>query len=169
MNTLQAIVKRRSIRKFSDKPLTQEQLETLLKAAMFAPTARNCQEWEFVVVRDRAVLKRLMQAHPYAQMLSTADCAVVVCGNLSRETSAGYWPGDCAAATQNILLAATEMGLGSVWLGVYPTEERMSAIADVLALPQHVRPFNIIALGHPAETKEDVERFDPAKVHYEKW
>lgn len=169
MNTLEAITKRRSIRKFTDKPLTQEQLETLLEAAMFAPTARNCQEWEFVVVRDRSVLNRLMKAHPYAQMLSTADCAIVVCGNTSRETFAGYWPGDCGAATQNILLAATDMGLGSVWLGVYPNQERMTDIVRILALPENVLPFNIIALGHPAETKEDVNRFDPAKVHYEKW
>lgn len=169
MNTLEAIAKRRSIRKFTGKPLTGQQLDALLKAAMLAPTARNCQEWDFVVVRDRAVMDKLMKAHPYAQMLATADCAVVVCGNTQREHAPGYWPGDCGAAAQNILLAATDMGLGSVWLGVYPTQERMDAIAQILGLPEYVHPFNIIALGHPDEEKAEVERFDPAKVHYEKW
>lgn len=169
MNTLETIAKRRSIRKFTDKAISQQQLETLLKAAMFAPTAHNKQEWAFVVVRDRATLQRIMKVHPYASMLSTADCALVVCGDTQREAPSGYWPGDCGAATQNILLAATELGLGSVWLGVYPNTERMEQIADILALPAHVKPFNLIALGHPDETKEDIERFDPAKVHYEKW
>lgn len=169
MNTLEAIAKRRSIRKFTDKALSRGQIDTLLKAAMLAPTARNCQEWDFVVVRERAVLDKLMQAHPYAQMLSGADCAIIVCGNTSREMAPGYWPGDCGAATQNILLAAADMGLGSVWLGVYPTQERMQAIAQILGLPGDVHPFNIIALGYPDEQKEEVDRFDPAKVHYEKW
>ena len=169
MNTLETINKRRSIRKFTDKALSQQQIETLLKAAMLAPTARNAQEWDFIVVRDRAVLNKLAKAHPYAQMLSTADCAIIVCGNTHRETAAGYWPGDCGAASQNILLAATDMGLGSVWLGVYPTPERMNAVGAVIGLPEHVKPFNIIALGDPDEKKEDVDRFDPAKVHYEKW
>ena len=169
MDTLQAITKRRSIRKFTNRPLSQQQLETLLNAAMLAPTARNCQEWDFVVVRDRNVLNQLMKAHPYAHMLATADCAIIVCDDTRRETAAGYWPGDCGAATQNILLAATDMGLGSVWLGVYPTQERMEGVARVLGLPKEVLPFNIIALGYPDEKKEDVDRFDPAKVHYEKW
>lgn len=169
MNTMQAITRRRSIRRFTSQPLTQEQLETLLKAAMLAPTARNCQKWDFVVVRDRAVLNKLMKVHPYAQMLSSADCAIIVCGNTAREMAPGYWPGDCGAATQNLLLAATDMGIGSVWLGVYPTPERMQAVAEVLGLPEQVHPFNIIALGYPDEQKAEVDRFDPAKVHYEKW
>ena len=169
MNTLEAINKRRSIRKFTGKALTQQQIETLLRAAMLAPTARNAQEWDFVVVRDRATLDKLMAVHPYAHMLSTADCAIIVCGNTQREHAPGYWPGDCGAATQNNLLAATDMGIGSVWLGVYPTQERMDAVGQVIALPAHVKPFNIIALGLPDEKKEEVDRFDPAKVHYEKW
>lgn len=169
MNVLEAIAKRRSIRKFTDRPVSQEQTNALLKAAMFAPTAHNRQEWEFVVVRDRALLNRLTEIHPYAQMLASANCALVVCADITREAPSGYWPGDCGAATQNILLAATELGLGSVWLGVYPNEKRMNDIAALLELPKNVLPFNIIALGYPNETKEDVERFDPAKVHYEKW
>ncbi|MBR3603687.1 MAG: nitroreductase family protein [Elusimicrobiaceae bacterium] len=169
MYTLQAIEKRRSIRKFQDKTISAEQIKTLLKAAMLAPTARNCQEWEFVVIKDRIVLNALKEVHPHAQMLSTADCAIVVCADTSREWAAGYWMGDCGAATQNILLAATDMGIGSVWLGVYPNEDRMQAIADVLQLPTNVKPFNVIALGYPDEEKEPVDRFDEKKIHYEKW
>lgn len=90
MNTLEAINKRRSIRKFTGKALTQQQIETLLRAAMLAPTARNAQEWDFVVVRDRATLDKLMAVHPYAHMLSTADCAIIVCGNTQREHAPGY-------------------------------------------------------------------------------
>ncbi len=169
MNTLETIAKRRSIRKFTSQAVSQEQLDTLLKAAMLAPTARNCQEWDFVIVRKRETLNELMRVHPYAQMLSTADCAIIVCGNTQREMAPGYWPGDCGAATQNILLAAAELGLGTVWLGVYPNPERMTDVAQVVDLPKHVKPFNIIAVGYSDEKKDDVDRFDPAKVHYEKW
>ena len=169
MNTMQAIAKRRSIRKFTDQTISLEQINTLLKAAMLAPTARNCQEWEFVVVRERDILNKIKEAHPYAQMLATANCALIVCADMKREMAPGYWPGDCGAATQNILLAATELGLGSVWLGVYPNEERMKDMAAILQLPENIKPFNVIALGYPDEEKEDVDRFDTHKVHYEKW
>ena len=169
MYTLQAIEKRRSIRKFQDKTISAEQINVLLKAAMLAPTARNCQEWEFVVVKDRSVLNALKEAHPHAQMLSTADCAIVVCADTEREWEDGYWTGDCGAATENILLAATDIGLGSVWLGVYPNKERMQSIAQILSLPSHVKPFNLIALGYPDEEKENVDRFDTKKIHYERW
>ncbi len=169
MNTLQAIEKRRSIRQFQDKTISAQQIDTLLKAAMLAPTARNCQEWEFVVVKDRIVLNALKEAHPHAQMLASADCAIIVCADTEREWENGYWTGDCGACTQNILLAATDMGLGSVWLGVYPNAERMKAISEILQLPTKVKPFNIIALGYPAEQKGDVDRFDKNKIHYERW
>ena len=169
MNTLEAIHKRRSIRKFTSQKISQQQLDILLKAAMMAPTARNCQEWEFILIREKEMLQKLMQVHPHAQMLSTADCALVVCANTQREWEAGYWTGDCGASTQNILLAATELGIGSVWLGVYPNKQRMQDLAQVLKLPQEILPFNIIALGYPDETKEDVNRFDPHKIHLEKW
>ena len=169
MKTLEAIFKRRSIRKFINKSISPEDISTLLKAAMMAPTARNCQEWEFVVIKKRETLEKIMQVHPHAQMLSTADCAILVCADTTREYMAGYWTADCGAATQNILLAATELGIGSVWLGVYPNEERMKAISEVVQLPSHVLPLNVIALGYPDESKEEVERFDPKKVHFEKW
>ncbi len=169
MKVMEAILKRRSIRRFTNQPIAKEDIYSLLHAAMMAPTARNCQEWEFVVVRNKETFKKMMHVHPYAKMLEQADCALVVCGNTQREHAPGYWMADCGAATQNILLAATSLGIGSVWLGVYPNEERMAGVAKILDLPDHVKPLNIIALGYPDEKKEDVDRFDPAKIHEEKW
>ena len=169
MKVMEAILKRRSIRQFANQPIAQDDLNTLLRAAMMAPTARNCQEWEFVVVRNKETFKKMMHVHPYAKMLEQADCAIIVCGNTQREHAPGYWMADCGAATQNILLAATSLGIGSVWLGVYPNEERMKGLAELLGLPDYVKPLNIIALGYPAEKKEEVDRFDPAKIHTEKW
>ena len=169
MKLMEAVLKRRSIRQFTDRPIAQDDLNTLLRAAMMAPTARNCQEWEFVVVRNKETFKKMMHVHPYAKMLEQADCAIIVCGNTQREHAPGYWMADCGAATQNILLAATSLGIGSVWLGVYPNEERMKGLAALLGLPDYVKPLNIIALGYPAEKKEEVGRFDPAKIHTEKW
>jgi nitroreductase len=169
MNTLEAIYKLRSIRKFTNQPISEQDLNTLLKAAMMAPTARNCQEWEFVLIKNRETLKKIMQVHPHAQMLSTADCALIVCADTQREYMPGYWTGDCGAATQNILLAATELGIGSVWLGVYPNTERMKGIGNIVNLPENILPLNVIALGYPDEEKEEVNRFDPKKIHLEKW
>lgn len=169
MQTLEAIHKRRSIRKFTDKPIAKEDLQTLLKAAMMAPTARNAQEWEFLVVTDKDTLKKIAEVHPYASMLPGAQAAILVFGNMDKELIPGYWVGDCGAATQNILLAATELGIGSVWLGVQAVQERAEELNKVFTFPANIKPFNIIALGYPAEDKEPVDRFDPAKVHYEKW
>lgn len=169
MKVLEAIFKRRSVRHYTNQAIRSEDITRLLQAAMAAPTARNCQEWEFVVVRDKAMFKKIMAVHPYSKMLAEADCAIVVCGNTKREMAPGYWQADCGAATQNILLAATALGIGSVWLGVYPNEERMAALARLLNLPEYVKPLNIISLGMPAEKLAEVNRFDPAKIHYELW
>ncbi len=169
MKVLEAIFKRRSVRRYTNQAIRAEDITQLLQAAMAAPTARNCQEWEFVVVRDKAMFQKIMAVHPYAKMLAQADCAIVVCGNTKREMAPNYWPADCGAATQNILLAATALGIGSVWLGVYPNEERMAAVSRLLNLPQHIKPLNIISLGMPDEKLAEVNRFDPAKIHYELW
>ena len=169
MKVLEAIFKRRSVRRYTNQAIRAEDITQLLQAAMAAPTARNCQEWEFVVVRDKAMFQKIMAVHPYAKMLAQADCAIVVCGNTKREMAPNYWPADCGAATQNILLAATALGIGSVWLGVYPNAERMAAVSRLLNLPQHIKPLNIISLGMPDEKLAEVNRFDPAKIHYELW
>ncbi|ACC98878.1 Putative sepiapterin reductase [Elusimicrobium minutum Pei191] len=170
METSKAIFGRRSIRKYiADIPVDENQIKILLAAAMAAPTARNAQEWEFLVVRERETLQKIVETHPYASMLKEAPCAIIVCANLKKELIPGYWIGDCGAATQNILLAATNLGLGTVWLGVQAVKERVDAVRKIFNLPEHIMPFSIVAVGTPAEEKDPQDRYDEAKVHYGKW
>jgi nitroreductase len=169
METLNALLDRRSIRKFLPVQVEAEKLDKILEAAMFAPTARDTQSWQFLVVTHRETLDRIMDVHPYAKMLKYATAAILVCGDMEREENVGYQSTNCAAATQNILLAAYAQGLGSVWLGVYPRDERMDGIKKALDLPSHILPFSLIALGYPDEQKARPQRYDKAKVHYEKW
>ena len=169
MEMIEGILTRRSIRKYTDKNITKEQVDTLLKAAMYAPSARNQQPWHFVVVTERDVLNQITQVHPYAKMLAEAQLAILVCGDETLELSQGYWVVDCSAATQNILLAAHGMGLGAVWLGLHPREERKQAIRDLFKLPEKIQPLSLISIGYPDEKKEMPERFKPERIHYNKW
>jgi nitroreductase len=162
---LDLIFKRRSIRKYHDKPVSAEHVETLLRAAMAAPSASNKQPWQFVVIEDRKTLDAFTEVHAYAKMLKEATLCIAVCGDKSNR----FWVQDCSAATQNILLAAAGLGLGSVWLGVHPNEEREGQVSQMLSIAPEYAPLCLIAIGHPAEEKGPSERFDPQKVHYEKW
>ncbi len=167
---MNSIFKRRSIRKFTGQPISDEDLQLMLKAAMYAPSAGNEQPWEFIVVRDKQNLQALCNVHPHAKMLPSADLAVAICGNLPKQKySVQYWVQDCTAAGENLMLQATELGIGTVWLGVYPCEYRTENIARILGVPQEVIPLCIIAAGYPAEEKEQPQRFDSQKIHFEKW
>ncbi|MBC7231876.1 MAG: nitroreductase family protein [Chloroflexi bacterium] len=163
MDAMEAILTRRSIRKYTAQPVPDEVIKELLQAAMAAPSARNQQDWYFVVVRNRKTLDELGKAHPYAPVKG-APLAILVCGDLQREVSKGFWVQDCAAATQNLLLAAHAKGLGAVWCGCYPREERVSALRQVLGLPEHLVPLALVVIGYPAERKSREDRYDPAKV-----
>ncbi len=169
METLEAIKTRRSIRKFKTKRLSDDQIQTLLQAAMYAPSARNTQSWHFIVVDDRDVLNKIPKLHPYADMLYEAPLAILVCGDLHIESIPEYNALNCAAATQNILLASHSMGLGSVWLGVYPRIERMEPIIKLLELPQNVIPISLIAIGYPNEEVALPERFKRERIRKNKW
>jgi nitroreductase len=136
---------------------------------MAAPSAQNQQPWQFVVVRDRSLLERLAAANPYGGMTRNAQLAIVVCGDLSREKSPGYWVQDCAAATENLLIAAHGAGLGAVWTGTYPREERVAKVSEVLGLPEHVVPLAVIPVGYPAEHPAPADRFDPGRIHIDRW
>jgi nitroreductase len=164
MNTIETIINRRSIRKYTDKPVDKEVIVQLLKAGMYAPTARNSRAWQFVVIQKREILHHLSQLHPYGKMLHEAPLAIVVCGDRNIDKEEGYLAINCAAATQNILLAAHELGLGSVWLGVYPRQERMKEISEFLQLPEHLMPVSLISLGYPAEHRAFPERFELEKI-----
>lgn len=166
---MNAIFQRRSIRRYTGEKVADEAVQKLLRAAMAAPSAHNQQPWELIVIRNKETFTRIMEIHPYSTPLKEADLAIVVCGNTAREIGKGYWVQDCSAATQNILLEAQHLGLGAVWLGVYPREDRVNGLKELLNLPEGVIPLSIIAIGYPAEQKEPADRFYEAKVHYEKW
>jgi nitroreductase len=164
-----AILTRRSIRRYTGQEVSREILLDLLRAAMSAPSAGNEQPWEFVVIKDRRLLDAIPGFHPYAQMLTEAPAAILVCGDLSREKYKGYWVQDCAAATENMLIAVNDKGLGAVWLGIYPVEERITGLRRLLNIPENRIPFSLVALGYPAEKKEPADRFDAERIHYDCW
>ena len=163
----QTIFARRSIRKYTDKPVSEEAIETLLKAAMAAPSASNRKPWQFIVVTKRETLDSLAEAHRHGKMLFQAPLCIAVCGDLTEMER--YWVQDCSAATENMLLAATALGLGAVWLGVYPRDERIEAVRPILALPDHITPLNLVSIGHPAEEKRSRTQYDETRVHWERW
>jgi nitroreductase len=169
MNFLDVICTRRSIRKYTDQEVTDDQILQLLKAAMYAPSARNEQPWHFIVVKDKQRLLALSDIHPYAKMLTEASLAILVCGDSSIIETEGYWVQDCTAATQNLLLAAHVLGLGAVWLGVYPREERIHAMKDFFKFPAHIHPLSLISIGYPAEKIEMPERFKKERIRFDKW
>ena len=164
---LQTIFARRSIRKYTTEPVGEEEVKALLEAAMAAPSSSNRKPWHFVVVTDRRTLDRLAELHPYGKMLFEAPLCIAVCGDPT--ISERSWVQDCSAATENLLLAATALGLGAVWLGVHPMEGRVSAIREVLNIPEAIVPLNLISIGHPAEEKEPRTQYDETRVHRGRW
>jgi nitroreductase len=169
METMEAIFSRRSIRQYTSKRVSREVIREILKAAMCAPSAGNERPWHFMVLTDREILDEIPKIHPYAAMLKQASAAVLVCGDATLEKHKGYWVLDCAAATENMLLAAHAKGLGAVWCGVYPSEDRVENLKKLLKLPEQIVPFSLIPLGFPAEIKPSSERFDSSRVHENRW
>ena len=162
---------RRSIRRFTSQPVESQAVNTLLQAAMAAPSAANCKPWHFVTVTDPATRIALSEATPYAKMLPSASLCIIPCGDpsLSVPGRNDYWVQDLSAATENILLAAVGLGLGAVWCGVYPIEDRMEAARRILSIPEGVYPFAFVAVGHPAEDRAARTQFDETRVHEGRW
>jgi nitroreductase len=169
METFNAIFNRRSIRKYLDKAVEEEKIQKMLKAAMYAPSARDTQPWQFIAITEREMLNKIRQIHPYANMLAEAPLAILICGDKTFEPNEGYLNTNCSAATQNLLLATYDLGLGSVWLGVFPRKERMQSIADLFKLPENIIPISLVAIGYPDEKKSMPERFLSERIHYNKW
>ncbi len=169
MNTLDAIFSRRSIRKFDGRPVSRELLMQIIKAAMYAPSARNSQAWYFIVEEDRDRLRQLAQIHPYGKMLGKAGAAVLTCGDRSIDEALLYLVQNCSAATQNALLAAHALGLGAVWLGIQPREKRIQDMKDFFKLPGHIVPVSLIAIGNPLEQPGEPIRFRPEKIKFGQW
>jgi nitroreductase len=169
MDLWEAILTRRSIRKFKSQPISEDLIEKILRAGMQAPSARNKQPWHFVVIRNRELLDKISVVHPYAYMLKEAPLGILICGDSKIEITIEYLIQDCSAATQNMLLAAHNFGLGAVWLGIYPREPRIKALRELLSLPEHIIPISMIAVGYPNEKKSPENRFKPERIHYDKW
>jgi nitroreductase len=163
------VLTRRSIRKYEKQELPGELVERLLRAAMAAPSASNQQPWHFVVVRDRSLLARVPDIHPYSRMITQAPLAILICAEPRVCTWPQMWEQDCAAATENILVEAQLLGLGSVWLGVHPIEDRVAGFRDLFGLPDHIVPFSLLPVGFPAEKKPPAERYDASRVHQDRW
>jgi nitroreductase len=163
---IKAIFSRRSIRKYTTEPVSEADIQTLLEAAMAAPSASNIKPWHFVVVTERETLNALADAHPHGKMLAQATLCIAVCGDpdLSR-----YWEQDCSAATENLLVAVTALGLGAVWLGVHPRDDRKGFTRRILGIPENIVPLNLISIGYSAEEKEPRTQYDEVRVHRGGW
>ncbi|QDR79947.1 nitroreductase family protein [Sporomusa termitida] len=168
MNLYEGIQTRRSIRQYENRPVEKEIIAKLLKAGMQAPSAANQQPWEFIVVEDKETLIKLANAHMYATPMKNAPLGIIVLLNAKYLIADKYWQQDLSAATENILLAAVELGLGAVWLGLAPAAERMSYIRELFKLPPGVEAFSMLAIGYSPANKF-VDRFDSSRIHYEKY
>lgn len=172
-DAIRIIHQRKSVRNFIPrKMVSKEDLLTLVKAGMAAPTAKNTQPWEFIVITEPSMLDKLSGELPYAKMLTEAGGAIVVCGNLNNSlegAAQAYWVQDCSAATQNVLLAAESLGLGAVWTGVFPIEDRVKSVTSELKLPAHIIPLCVIPIGYPTGKDQPKQKFKEEKLHWEQW
>ena len=169
MEMLELIHTRRSIRKYQDRPVDMDTIKEIISAGTSAPSAGNQQPWHFVVITDKGLLTKVPDIHPHAQMAADAPAAILVCGEPALEKHKGYWVQDCAACTENILLAVHAKGLGAVWTGIYPREERAENFRKLLNIPGGVIPFAFIPFGYPAQEAGRVDRYSEERVHYDRW
>lgn len=166
---IQKIIKeRRSIRKYTGEPISEEQMKCLLEAGFYAPTARNIRPTHFIIIKDKNTLEEIASEQPNAKYCVEAGCGILVCGDTDMD-ALGYIVEDASAAIQNILLSAHGMGLGTVWCGVYPREERVNGFKRMCGLPENILPVGFVIVGNPAEEKETPERFNEANIHEETW
>ena len=167
------ILQRKSVRSFTNQPIEKSKLDTLLRAAMAAPTGKDMRPWKFVVVNDKQAMKSLATKLPYAKMLAEAQAAIVVCGDMSVVDKDGKpstnWAFDCSAATENLLLQAEAMGLGAVWTAAYPYDERVAAVKVALNLPDNIIPLNVIPIGYPKGNHQPKDKYNADNIHYNLW
>jgi nitroreductase len=166
---MDAVLNRRSIRKYTDEEVASEQVEGILEAAMAAPSANNLRPVHLVVVKERGVLDAISRIHPYAAMASHVNLAIIVCADTGAQPEPGYYAQDCSAASENILIEATDQGLGSVWCGIHPSKNRIQGFTELLRLPKGIVPFSLLLIGHPAEAKEPHSGYEKARVHLNAW
>lgn len=167
MEVKEVLLKRRSIRKFTEEPVSKEMIDELLHAAMSGPSACNKKPWDFYVITNAEVLEQLKSASKFTKF--TSKLAIVVCGNMKKALPlqfADYWIQDCSAATENILLRVTDLGLGAVWCGIHPQKRAEAKVRKFVGIPEKQIPLNIIFIGHPAQEQEARDQYDENCVHY---
>jgi nitroreductase len=170
MELYNGLLTRRSIRKYTGGKIEDDIILSFIKAGMYAPSANNTRPWHFIIVDDRVVFGKIMGVHPYSAMLAEASHAIVVCGDETLQNGPRYFPLDCSAATQNILLAVHAAGYGAVWLAVEPREERVKAISEIFGLPPHIHPISIISVGIPVRIPDKIpDRFEHDKIRRNHW
>lgn len=167
---MKEIFNRRSIRKFQDKPVEQDKIDQLLRAAMQAPSAGNQQPWEFIVVKEKDTLQKLSEMTPYSKPAKEAPMAFILLADTRNLRHPSFWQQDLSAALENLLIEAVHLNLGTVWMGVATNEAAEKFLTDMYQLPDYIRPFALVAVGYPKDQENIfVDRYKPEKVHYEKW
>lgn len=173
METLKAIATRKSTREFCERAVEPEKIKAILSAGMSGPSAVNARPWEFIVVTDKEKLLRMAEGNGRAaNPLKSATLGILVCGNLEKAYSGApdYWAVDATIACQNMILAAHDLGLGSVWLGTFPQQVKIQAQSEIFSLPDHIVPHSIIAFGYPVnDVFVERDLYDESKVHFERW
>lgn len=169
METFQAIINRRSIRKYKSEKIEEEKIQSLLRAAMYAPSAMNLQPWHFIVINSLNVINETVKSVPHAEMIKQSGAAILICGDSSIEKNESWLIQNCSAAVQNILLAAFDLGLGSCWIAVHGMDEVVKNLKDQFKLPSEIIPIALVAIGYPEEEVKTEERFKMEKVHFNKW
>lgn len=165
--TLETIFDRKSVRKYTERPVEKDKLEMLVRAGMAAPSSRDRRPWEFVIITDRNLLDKMADGLPLARMLKDTKQAIIVCGDTVKSNNA--WQLDCSAAAQNVLLAAESMGLGAVWTAAYPYPERIKVVREALQLPDHIVPLTVIPIGYPTGIEKTKDKFNKKQIHYNGW
>jgi len=169
MEVLEAIYTRRSIRRYSEKPIEPDLVDKIIYAAMYAPSAVNKQPWHFIVFNDEPLRKAIMAFHKSAAMLETARQCVLICYDENLQHDEGFGVMDASAATQNLLLSAHALGLGACWIGIYPRQIRIEEMRKLFLLPENIVPFALVSLGYADETKSIPDRIKKERIHYGKW
>lgn len=169
MDTLESIITRRSIRQYTAQKVPADKIKRILQSAMYAPSAMNMQPWHFIVVDRKELIEGLIKPIPHADMLKQAPLAIIFCGDKDAEKNIDYIVQDCSASIENALLAAHDMGLGAVWIGIYPDSNIIANLQKHFGLPKNIVPISAVAIGFPAEVKDTEDRFNSGKIHINGW
>jgi nitroreductase len=168
MDTIEALFTRRTVRHFTGEPVSEEDIQMLIKAGMQAPSAGNARPWHFIILNERSLLDQIPTFHTSSAFLTQTPAGILVCAD-DQIAKPGRWLLDCSAAAENILLAAHASGLGACWVGIEPVAERIEGFCRLLGLPESIHPVCLVAVGHPENIPGRVDRYQPERIHRNHW